>query len=369
MWQRSSEQQAELIARTDSALDYTKILAMINLLRADGGAPAALEQRLLVRTMCAQALGKNIDGQRVALVQADGASSLGVPGTRIAHWTTWSLAEDYSMVRTPEMVKETGEDPQYQFWFGKTRGQPVLTGMATTMFNWMVQSSRLDSPCGPFHANDAVPATSLLTNEKLSTGCYRESPNQAGLERFFEDTTVGFYVDNLDYAALCPQGKMGARLLASQCKRRGVELTRASSDFYELFNLSESQASFTTSAAQTFGVRFLGNGRQLACMLPSLGSALAGPASGGGAEAVVSATNLANVLRALRGVPPIKLEDSPLAVFRTGKDRTAAHAAELLKVMDARGAMGWKHPSQIGGAPSHETRPATPAVAVSQPAP
>ena len=350
MWQLSPEQQAALLVQAQPTLQFASVLRMLNLLRADGGAPAAPEQRLRVRDSCRKALATPIDGQPVVLVQADGASSLGVEGGRYVHLTTWSLSEDPEMVGTPEMVKETSEDPQWQMYYGKTKGEPVLTGKATATFDWMLNSPQLNTPLKPFHANDVVPASSLRANEKLPNGTYKESPNQAGLVRYFEDVTVGYYLGNPDYVGLCLQGRMGGRVLVSQCARCCVELTRANDDFYALFDLKETQVAFTSSSSQTFGLRFLNHGAQVACVLPSLGSVLAGPASGGGAEAVVSATNAANVLRALTGLPPIDPTDSPLSVYTTGKGRTTAFAARVWDTMGARGVEGWKHPTQIGGA-------------------
>ena len=82
---------------------------------------------------------------------------------------------------------------------------------------------------------------------------------------------------------------------------------------------------------------------------PSLGSTLAGPTSGGGHDAVVSATNTANIFRALAGAPPINVLESPLLTLTTGKGRTAAELARLAETVGARGAEGWRHSSQNGG--------------------
>lgn len=348
-WQLPPEQQAALLVRAVPPLKQAAVLETIKKLRASKRAPAAAGQRVRVRTLCAEALGTLIGGRPVNLVQADAASSLGQEAGGVAHTTTWSLAGDSEMVDRRELVTETCKNPQFQMWFGGMAGEPVLTGKATAVFHWMLSSPGLNSPLESFHAVDIVPATSLLTNEKKPNGCYEESPNQAELVRHFEDDTIGFFLNNPAYPALCAQGRMGAGALASQSARRRIELTRAGPDVYKLFGLKEAQVAFTTSSARTFGLHFLGGGEQLAICVPSLGSALAGPASGGGADCVVCATNAANILRAFCGFPPIDLDKSPLSALTTGKGRNAAFLQRLFATMAARGMDGWRHPSQIGG--------------------
>ena len=348
MWQLPPHKQVERLVRVEPALDGRLLLRALEMLRAHTRAPAAPQQCMDVRDLCRKALGMRLGGMPVRLVQADAASSLGVEGSPWVHWSTWSLSNDSEMVDTPGAVKQTDEDPQFQMWYGSKRGRPVLTGEATAMVEWMLQSKQCDTPLEPFHAVDVVPATSLSSNETHPNGTYRESPNQAQLEMHFAPTTAGFFVDNRNYAAIFPQGLMGARALASQCSRRNVKLTRANEAVYKLFDYNETQVAFTSSGH--FGVRFLGGGAQIAGNFPSLGSALAGPASGGGVEGVVSATNMTNIFRALVGMPPVKQEDSPLLALTSGEGRTAAQLARLFKTMDARGAKDWKHPSQIGGA-------------------
>ena len=218
----------------------------------------------------------------------------------------------------------------------------------------LVQSRDLDSRLEPFHAIDNVPASSLLTNEKLTNGAYKVAPNMRALEAHFAPKTMGIFLGNENYAAVFAEGEMGARAVRSQCARNGVALTGASEAVYNLFDTTAVQAEFTASG--TFGVQFLKGGEQLVSLGPSLGSTLAGPTSGGGHDAVVSATNTANIFRALAGAPPLNVLESPLLALTTGQGRTAAELARLAETVGARGAAGWKHSTQIGGVASHVPR-------------
>ena len=346
-WQTHPSSQAVALARAEPRLDYATLRRTIEKLRDGSVAPAAPKQRAIVMAMSRDILGEVVGGHPVARVQADAASSLGVAASNIGLTTTWSLSEDSEMVGKPEEVVKTTLDPQVQMWFGQRRGELVLTGMATIILQWMMRSANLDSPVGNFHALDVVPVSATHTNEKNDNGTYKESPNMAALEDRFAPETIGFFLGNSTYPVVVAQGAMGARNLNKLCKQRNIELISASEEVYSQFGLQRSQVAFTKT--ETFGLYFLDHGEQFALVVPSLGSTLAGPACGGGGDAVISATGVANVVRALVGYPPIHPMESPLLALTTGEGRSVEQLERLAKLMDVRGVEGWRHPSQNGG--------------------
>jgi hypothetical protein len=367
-WLTPPQDQAAGLVRAEPRLDYASVRHTLEALRDGSEAPAAAAQRNAVMAMCRGMLAEVVGGHPIACVQADAASSLAVSASRIAQVTTWSLSDDSEMVDKPEEVRETTLDPQVQMWYGSERGRLVLTGMASVVLQWMMGSQNLDSAAGRFHALDVVPVSSLHTNEKNANGTYKESPNMAALETRCAPETLGFFVGNLAYAIIILQGAMGARNLNKLCAQRKIELTVASEAVYKLFGMQRSDVAFT--ATDTFGLRLLNRGKQIVLLAPSLGSTLAGPASGGGGDAVISVTGIANVVRALRGYPPIAPEESPLLALTTGEGRSAGQLARLAELMGVRGKEGWLHPSQRGGKiggeieprahpPAHAPRPPT----------
>jgi hypothetical protein len=252
-WLAPPQDQAAGLVRAEPRLDYASVRGMLELLRDGSEAPAAANQRNIVRAMCRVMLAEVVGGHPVACVQADAASSLAVPASRIAQVTTWSLAEDSEMVDKPEEVRETTLDPQVQMWYGSERGRLVLTGMASVVLQWMVGSQNLDSAAGRFHALDLVPVSALHTNEKNANGTYKESPNMAALEARCAPKTLGFFVGNPAYAIVILQGAMGARNLNKLCAQRKIELTVASSAVYNLFGMMHRVSELAKSARAVDG--------------------------------------------------------------------------------------------------------------------
>lgn len=114
---------------------------------------------------------------------------------------------------------------------------------------------------------------------------YEKSWNMRELEGYFGPCTLGFFIGNTSYPTLFLHGEMGARVLASECKRRGIKLGRACDKVYAAFGTCKGHAQFTTTT--TFGLSILNGGEQLVFHIPSLGSNLNSKVSGSGLGAVV----------------------------------------------------------------------------------
>ena len=340
-FQLPPEQQAAALQSVMSSLSVPVLTETILKLRFGCGAPAAPGVRTDIRALCASSL----DSGLVVTAQEDGGASLGTPGTNISSSTTWSLAEDIKMRIRATLLRATDDDPQFQHLWGKTR-VPVLTGKATAIMHSMLQ--RNGGTLQHFHTCDIVPASTLLTNGTNADGTYNEPSNLRALENTFAPTTLGWFVGNSAYAAHLAQGAMGGRCLKLVAQLKKLGLQHANDAAYRKMGLeSAGQAELTTTGA--WGVHFLGCGEQVLGVVPSLGSQLAGPASGGGGDCVVATMGVVNCLRALMGQPPIDPAESPLLACTTGEGRGAAQLRRIAEQLRVRGAGEWQHPSQDGG--------------------
>eukprot|EP00316_Scyphosphaera_apsteinii_P013462 CAMPEP_0119298370 /NCGR_PEP_ID=MMETSP1333-20130426/575_1 /TAXON_ID=418940 /ORGANISM="Scyphosphaera apsteinii, Strain RCC1455" /LENGTH=206 /DNA_ID=CAMNT_0007299459 /DNA_START=269 /DNA_END=886 /DNA_ORIENTATION=- len=193
---------------------------------------------------------------------------------------------------------------------------------------------------------DIVPGNNMCTNEKEKNGAYKEV--SVALEHTFSSATLGTFIGNDAYTIHATQGVMGARCLKAVCRAKSLPVSAATPPVYEVLGFDAStQCQFTST--DTFGICFIGHGKQLVLKMCSLGSGLAGPTSGGGDSAVITATSLANVVRALQGRPPIKMMHSPLLCLTTGQGRTDAQLKRVLDEFEMRGTDEWVHPSVTGG--------------------
>ena len=154
---------------------------------------------------------------------------------------------------------------------------------------------------------------------------------------------------NPAYAVHLAQGAMGGRCIKLVAHAKQLDLQHANDAAYHTMGLeSAGQAELTTTGK--WGLHFVGRGEQVLCVIPSLGSQLAGPASGGGGDCVVVTMGVVNCLRGLMGLPPIDPTESPLLACTTGKGRSGAQLRRIAEQMRVRGAGEWRHPSQDGGA-------------------
>ena len=280
------EQQARTLQRSMPSLDVPALLSMIKKLRSECSAPAAPGQRLAIRVLCADSL----DSGLVVLAQEDGGASLGQPGTVISSSTTWSLAKDIKMRALAANIRETDDDTQFQHWWGPTP-EPVLTGKATAIMHSLVQLK--GGALQHFHACDILPATTLRTNATHADGTYRVPSNLAALEAKFAPTTIGHFVGNPHYAAHIAQGAMGRRCVELVARNKQLRLEHATDACYRAMGLTGAgQAELTTTGG--WGVHFVGRGEQLVGVIPSSGSQLAGPASGGGDDCVIATMGVVN---------------------------------------------------------------------------
>ena len=140
--------------------------------------------------------------------------------------------------------------------------------------------------------------------------------NLAALEAKFAPTTIGYFVGNRHYAAHIAQGAMGRRCVELVAREKQLRLEHATDACYRAMGLTGAgQAELTSTGS--WGLHFVGGGSQLVAIVPSLGSQLAGPASGGGGDCVVVTMGVINSIRALQGQPPIDPTKSPLLCTST----------------------------------------------------
>ena len=132
----SAAELAEVLHAAQPDIDISIILSTIKRLRSmDAEAKPAPEMGALIRTECGEYLATHKEG----CVQRDGGAALSIAGTPISSSTTWALAGDHQMVKTPELIGEVQDDVQFQHLCGPKKGQPVLTGIATGVVHSMLQ--------------------------------------------------------------------------------------------------------------------------------------------------------------------------------------------------------------------------------------
>ena len=302
----------------------------------------APEMGALIRTECGEYLATHKEG----CVQRDGGAALSLAGTPISSSTTWALASDHQMVKTPEQIGEVQDDVQFQHLYGPKKGQPVLTGIATGIVHSMLQHAVVGLQ--HFHTCDVVPANSSRTDSNRANGAYEEPVNLRLLESSFAPLTMGHFIGNKEYAVHLVQGALGGRCLISVAKQKDMKLTPASTETYKVLGL-EGKGQAKLTAGGKWGLHFVDGGAQVIGLIPSLGSMLAGPASGGGTECLIVTMGVVNCVRALMGLEPIDPMASPLLACTTGKGRTSEQLQAIGKRMKVRGGDEWEHPSQRGG--------------------
>ena len=333
--------EALFVAQQD--IDKAIMLSTIKRLRlTDAEAKPAPEVSAIIRNKCVEYLATNMEG----CVQRDGAAALSVAGTPLSSTTTWSLAGDKQMVKTQELIGKVHENVQFQHLLGPKKGQLVLTGIATAIVHSMLQHGA--DGLKHFHTCDIVPVNSNQTDKNRANGAYQEPFNLRGLEIYFAPYTLGHFIGNQEYSVHLVQGAMGGRCLKSVAELKQLKLTPASPETYKVLGLEGiGQAKLTDGGM--WGLYFLKGGAQVIGIIPSLGSMLAGPTSGGGEECLIVTMGVVNCVRALMGLKPIDPVASPLLACTTGKGRTSEQLQAIGKRLKVRGGDEWVHPSQSGG--------------------
>ena len=246
------------------------------------------------------------------------------------------------MVSKASDVQATDANPQLQHWWGPVRDEPVNTGTATAYLAQMTSNSTGLTP--RYHACDIVPVALKHTDAVTDKGVYVAPPSW--LEDLCSVTTFSHFLGNSDYRVIFIQGAMGIRALTHH--QGGMTIEPANEKVRELLGF-ESAAELELSTGSKWGIHFVNKGKQLICVIPSLGSMLAGPACGGGDACVVVATANANVVRGLLGRPPIPYSESPLLACTRGRCTTGQMQRLAAHVVDRQTVEGFKTPSQNGG--------------------
>ena len=350
----------DAICAAEKSLDPYKLKAMIDTLRNPTScAPANESQRRDTRNLCGRLLA---NGSAVA-AQCDAAASLAIPGGLVYHATTWTLHDDHQMVTSVDDIKETNEDLQMQLWWGKMKWRPVLTGVATALFNGMMNFG--SGQPSHFHAGDLVPVTDLTTNEKDASGAYI-APAVSLQKKCFQ-TTLAPFVGTGIYPVIAIQGTCGKLAVKDVCSANSdITITPANIEVLNLMGF-KSATELQLSTAGGWGAFFVNRGEQLLLALPSLGSGLSGPTCGGGDSCLIVATNCANFVRVLQGRPPILIAKTPLLACTQGGCSIPQMQRLAVQVVARQSAEGFKTPSQNGGTagltptppppPPHTTRP------------
>ncbi|XRB17572.1 hypothetical protein RI054_15g74170 [Pseudoscourfieldia marina] len=340
---------ATAIARELNVSEEIAIRDLLKRIQSRDLAPASPEAR-----SAAQQRAKDVlQTGKACLVQRDPLATLGQPGVGMAHVTTWSLATDCQMVSNVDDVGDVNGDEshlQLQHLYGPTSGQAVLTGTATAFLHAMIFGGEVH-----WHGCDVVPASTTSIITKTSTGAYLVPDGTKALETEFFDRTAGFFLLNQKYSIVFLQGAMGVRAVDA-CAKVG-KVWKANAAVYDLLGLSNSLLADATGTGRfgvSFGLRH--NVAQLIVNIPSLGSMLAGPMSNGGVDTVVTVTELANMVRRLRGdMDDINHLESPLLALTTGKGRTQCQLDRVAQNLKLRNTGTYVHPSVKGGTATIES--------------
>ena len=336
----SVDEIADGIAERMTGIDALKLKRCLSRLRSEVEVSALPKDRSLVRELCADFLLENSG----ATAQRDGGASLSLAGGPISSSTTWALPGDSEMVSDPSEIRETLHNVQDQHAWGAEQ-RPVLTMQATLIMHGMMQDEVFGSrPLKHVQTMDLLPLhTDGCTTRDGRTKAYNKPRESPKLLKKFAPTTLGIFLGKDRSPVHLIQGSMGWEAL--QIVVGEDRISAAPDSVYELLGL-ESAGQAKHANTKSWGLFFINAGEQIVGVIPSLGSGLCGPVSGGGANCVTVATGMVNIIRSFLGFAHVDPCESQLLSCTSGKGRGAAQLQAVAECMQVRGMEGWRHPSQ-----------------------